>query len=216
MIDYLQEERAKAELEPCTFQPDTKKSKRPEELMEPKRDLYDFLSDQQRFLEYKNMKEIKTKQDDLNDELREIKKPKIDNLSNQIVDLMEDRKQKPTKDRLYQMGQEKLRAKAFKEYQDQKAAEEHASIKKSPRRADEYSPDKSYRRGKPTRTALYDMHHEKIRDKEQTKQQILYEESIRNNTQFKNKESEELRINGFKKEFRQKLAEIQRRRKAID
>lgn len=179
-------------------------------MVEPKRDLYDFLNDQQRFLEYKNLKELKGKQDNLNKELGDMKKPKIDNLSNQIVELMEDRKQKPTQERLYQAGQEKLRAKAFKEYQEQKAAEEHAKIKKSPRRGDEYSPDKSYRRGKPTRTALYDMHHEKIREKEQTKQQVLYEESMRNNTQFKNKESEELRINGFKKEFRQKLAEIQR------
>jgi len=95
---------------------------------------------------------------------------------------MGDRKQKPTQDRLYQKGQEKLRQKAFKEYQDKKAAEEHAKIKKSPRRGDDYSPDKSYRRGKPTRTALYDLHHEKLRTKEQTKQQVIYEETVRNNT----------------------------------
>lgn len=35
---------------------------------------------------------------------------------------------------------------------------------------------------------------------------------MRNNTQFKNKESDQMRINGFKKEFRLKLAEIQRAR----
>ena len=47
-----------------------------------------------------------------------------------------------------------------------------------------------------------------MRDKEHTKQQVLYEESMRNNTQFKNKESDQMRINRFKKEFRLKLAEI--------
>ena len=71
---------------------------------------------------------------------------------------MDDRKKKPTQERLYQIGQEKLRAKAFKEYQDKMAAEEHAKIKKSRRRIDDYSPDKAYRRGKPTQQALYEMH----------------------------------------------------------
>ena len=59
MIDYLQKERAQAELEECTFKPQTIKSKRPDEIVEPQRDLYEFLNDQQRFLEYKNMKKLK-------------------------------------------------------------------------------------------------------------------------------------------------------------
>jgi hypothetical protein len=35
--------------------------------------------------------------------------PTIDDLSQQIVDMMDDRKGKKTRDRLYEKGQEKLR-----------------------------------------------------------------------------------------------------------
>lgn len=60
------------------------------------------------------------------------------------------------------------------------------------------------------------MHQEKLRIKEHNRQQVLEEENMRNNTQFKNRESEEMRINRFKKEFRIALAEIQKRRRTLD
>jgi len=43
------------EMEQCSFEPDTRKSNRNERYNQP-RDLYNFLSDQQRHLENKNMK----------------------------------------------------------------------------------------------------------------------------------------------------------------
>lgn len=54
-----------AEMEHCTFAPDTLQSRRAVLNGEDQevRDLYGFLSDQQRFLEYKSMKQLKSKQD---------------------------------------------------------------------------------------------------------------------------------------------------------
>ena len=56
------EEAAYKELENCTFQPDTYDSKRHNDDVD-QRDLYEFLNDQQRFLEYKSLKSLKSKQE---------------------------------------------------------------------------------------------------------------------------------------------------------
>lgn len=53
-----QEDQAIRELDQCTFAPDTQKTRRVNNTL-ASRDLYDFLNDQQRFLEYKNLKNIK-------------------------------------------------------------------------------------------------------------------------------------------------------------
>lgn len=53
------EEASFKELEHCTFQPDTYDSKKNNN--KEQRDLYEFLNDQQRFLEYKSIKSLKSK-----------------------------------------------------------------------------------------------------------------------------------------------------------
>jgi hypothetical protein len=63
----------------CTFAPDTKKSKKG---ADQPRDLYNFLSDQQRHLENKNMKILQGKQEQVNKEVGEVtRQPKLDDLS---------------------------------------------------------------------------------------------------------------------------------------
>ena len=50
----------------------------------------------------------------LDRELKEVKKqPEIDELSKQIVEMMDDRKAQPTSDRLYAYGMNKLRQKTI-------------------------------------------------------------------------------------------------------
>lgn len=53
----------------CTFVPDTRKSKKAQD--QP-RDLYNFLSDQQRHLENKNMKILQGKQEQVDKEVCEV------------------------------------------------------------------------------------------------------------------------------------------------
>ena len=76
------------------------------------RDLYEFLNDQQRFLEYKSLKSLKSKQEAIDLELKEVKpKPELDGLSVQLVNMMDDRRYQTTHDRLYAVGKEKIRSK---------------------------------------------------------------------------------------------------------
>lgn len=105
------EEKAYKELENCTFQPDTYDSKRHNDDVE-QRDLYEFLNDQQRFLEYKSLKSLKSKQEAIDAELKEVKpKPELDGLSVQLVNMMDDRRYQSTHDRLYAVGKDKIRTK---------------------------------------------------------------------------------------------------------
>ena len=69
----------------------------------------------------------------------------------------------------------------------------------------------SYHRGKPTRAALYDLHQDILKHKEQVKKAQEYEDYLKANTRFRNKESDEHRIEGFRKEFYQNLLEIKNR-----
>lgn len=97
-----QEQQAQRELQECSFTPNTARSKRPGEELVPPRDLYGFLSDQQRFLETKNMKMMKMKQETMEGENTDITaQPKLDGLSMQIADMLENRKGSPTHKRLY-------------------------------------------------------------------------------------------------------------------
>ena len=104
-LEAKQRAQAEKELKECSFRPDTHRSKRPGEEMVPPRDLYGFLSDQQRFLETKNMKMMKMKQETMEGENTEITaQPKLDGLSVQIADMLDDRKGSPTHKRLYNKG----------------------------------------------------------------------------------------------------------------
>ena len=59
-------------MEECTFIPDTTISKRPgEPLNQQPRELYGFLSDQQRYLEVKNLKIMRGQQDKVDEDLSE-------------------------------------------------------------------------------------------------------------------------------------------------
>ena len=83
--------------------------------MQP-RDLEHFLDDVKRYEAQKKeklTKRIEDKQAKTHEE--ETFKPAVDELSSQIVDMMEDRKGILTQDRLYNKGQEKLRQIAAKE-----------------------------------------------------------------------------------------------------
>jgi hypothetical protein len=80
--------------------------------------------------------------------------------------MMEDRKGQKTYDRLYKKGYESLREKSLKEYESRATAEESFN-KKSPSRGDISDPNVSYHRGKPARTALYELHTDILRAKQE-------------------------------------------------
>jgi hypothetical protein len=76
-LEALQREKRAKEVEECSFTPATNKPRFSEQ-----RDLYGFLSDQQRFLENKNMKILQNKQEKVEKEVEEIRsQPKLDSLS---------------------------------------------------------------------------------------------------------------------------------------
>ena len=73
--------------------------------MNTTRDLGTFLEDQQRFLENKEGKIEQRKADRGNQEVEELYlQPKLDDLSVQIVEMMDERKGQTTYDRLYKKG----------------------------------------------------------------------------------------------------------------
>jgi len=97
---------ADKEVEDCTFTPVMPTKKKGDQA----RDINHFLEDQQKYLEGKNMKAAKRKQDVMEEEDKQIKTgPMLDQLSSQIVEMMSERKGIKTGDRLYLKGQEKLR-----------------------------------------------------------------------------------------------------------
>ena len=79
-IARLREDEDARVMQECNFQPYTSASKRPGEDQTP-RDLYDFLSDQQRFLENTNLKTLKIKQEAVEQEIGEVREPMIDPVS---------------------------------------------------------------------------------------------------------------------------------------
>ena len=89
------------------------------------RDLSTFLEDQQRFLENKEGKIEQRNADRGNQEVEELYlQPKLDDLSVQIVEMMDERKGQTTYDRLYKKGYESLREKSLREYEKKMAAED--------------------------------------------------------------------------------------------
>jgi len=66
-----------------------------------------------------------------------------------------------------------------------------------------------HRRGKPTQEALYDLHSEQLRKQEIRREWLAQREAEEvKKGKFVNLESSELRIQGFKKEFRQVLYKV--------
>jgi len=130
------------------------------------RDLSTFLEDQQRFLENKEGKIEQRKADRGNQEVEELYlQPKLDDLSVQIVEMMDERKGQTTYDRLYKKGYESLREKSLREYEKKMAAEDQ-SFRESPSRNISYDPNRSYHRGKEAKTALYELHTDILRAKQ--------------------------------------------------
>ena len=112
-VAQLGEDQDAREMAECNFHPQTYASKRAGD--DQPRDLYDFLSDQQRFLENTNLKAMKIKQDTVDQEISELREPHIDPVSQQIVELMKDRNSVPTAERLYKQGAERQRKKLIDE-----------------------------------------------------------------------------------------------------
>ena len=155
--------------------------------------------------EFKGTKEIQIFDSKCDLELKEVKpKPELDGLSVQLVNMMDDRRYQTTHDRLYAVGKEKIRTKnlqAVKEKQQQRRALSSTKALQSA----------GYHRGKPTRAALYDLHADILKHKDEVKKAQEYEDYLRANTRFRNKESDEHRIEGFRKEFYQNLLDIKNR-----
>lgn len=104
-LAYMQHEQAEKELEGCTFEPDTYNSKRIGEIEEGPRHFYEFLDHKQRFLEHKNLKALEMMHDELDREMDEVRDgPQIDDLSNQLVGMMNERRNEPAHQRLYKHG----------------------------------------------------------------------------------------------------------------
>lgn len=118
------------------------------------------------------MKAIRGNQSKIDNEMRHVTHaPEVDDLSNQIVDMMDDRKDQHTHDRLYLQGQEKLRNQTLRDYQEKKAIEKHFKRGETlGARGEEFDPNAEYHRGKPTQEALYEMHQELLRKQELKRQ----------------------------------------------
>ena len=125
----------------CTFEPELHQSRYPTTNNTP-RDLDTFLTDQQRFLEKKQDKQLKAMHENSNKEVEELHlQPKLDDLSMQIVDMMDDRKGQKTYDRLYKKGYESLRYKSQIEQETKLAEEEHSFRRPSPSRYESNDPN---------------------------------------------------------------------------
>lgn len=97
------------ELDQCTFQPDMYATKA--NAQSRPRNVNQFIKDQEKYLEYKNMNTKKAQQEKMMKEKEAFtKKPQVDNLSKQIVELMHERKDENTHERLYKLGKDKLQA----------------------------------------------------------------------------------------------------------
>ena len=165
-LKYAQAKKEEDELKDCTFEPDTYQSRKADPNINTTRELDEFLGDQQRFLENKEEKVKKWKMDNTLKEVEELSlQPKLDDLSRQIVDMMDDRKGQKTHERLYKKGYESLRDKIQQDFDKKALEEEHSMRKASPSRLDITDPNATYHRGKPAKAALYELHSDILRSK---------------------------------------------------
>jgi len=115
---------------------------------------------------------------------------------------MKDRNQVPTAERLYKHGAEKQRKKLIDEKLKNQEAEMHAMRVKVPKTG-EQSPVRESHRGTDTGLALNELHEQIENKKEEMRQQQKQSDMRNNNTLFKNRESDTMIIQAFRKEFRQ-------------
>jgi len=118
---------------------------------------------------------------------------------------MDDRKGKDTKSRLYEKGQEKLRKLNNEEQRKKIEGEVHAMQKQSSLVGEAKD---GHRGGMPTGNALYNLHLDRLRKQESIRSKETQDRMELSKTTYKNKESEMLRIQNFKKEFRIRLTEV--------
>ena len=136
----------------------------------------------------------------LREETKELKKgPEIDNLSKQIVQMMDERKGETTNDRLYKYGKEKIRDITIKQLtlQSHSTKDLHERVSQKPPH-----------RGRPTQDALYDLHQQLKEKKEAITEQENQKALIMAKKNFQIPKSENLIIQGFKKEFRTELGKL--------
>lgn len=206
-VKKWKEEQAKEAEKECTFTPTmytksyvSNHQQRDGNEKDKKKDLQAFLDDQSRYMEHKEMNTKKMQQELRGKEIDEVKKaPEIDILSKQIVEMMVERKNQPTYDRLYQSGKDKLREISEQEKNPSKALSENINAKTS-----QVDPN---RRGKPIQEALYEMHKEHLKNNELKKLENEMKEAMKvQAAKFVNSDNDQIRINGFKREFRLMLS----------
>jgi len=73
---------------------------------------------------------------------------------------------------------------------------------------DSYDPERTFHRGKPAREALYDLHTDILKKKQEAEEQKQMELDQQASQLPKLKESEVLRLEAFKREFRGKVNEL--------
>ena len=73
---------------------------------------------------------------------------------------------------------------------------------------DSYDPDRTFHRGKPAREALYDLHTEILKKKQEKEDQEEFDIKQMASNLPKSKQSQNLRIQSFKTEFKNKLNDI--------
>ena len=141
-IAQKQDETKDKDLEGCTFQPELVAQTNHQE---PKRNLDQFIQDQQKFLEKVNKKREDAKQQNAIDETS-VMHPSIDETSKRIVEeKLADRKNKPTHERLYNLN---------KELQQKKQQKLQEIIEQSKSQAEHNVP--LTKRDKPLDQTLYD------------------------------------------------------------
>jgi len=96
--------------------------------------------------------------------------PKLNDISMAIADQMESRDE-PAPYRLYKKGATKLRS--INEKEQQKKLNESKVETRQFTLYDSYDPDRTFHRGKPAREALYDLHTDILKKKQE--KEIQYE-----------------------------------------
>ena len=105
----MAEEAANKPDDDCTFTPNLYTTVKKADGQKP-RDINKFLSDLERYQESKNLKQEQAMMRMQSEQLMQIKtQPQIDELSKQIVEMMDERKLEPAHSRLYKKGKEKIR-----------------------------------------------------------------------------------------------------------
>lgn len=118
--------------------------------------------------------------------------------------MMDNRRSVDTQSRLYQHGVDKVRRTNENEHQKKIEGVMHSQMKSTALIPD----NREGHRGVPAGEGLFALGQEKLRKQEEKKMAIENEKSRLANSTFKNKESDALRIQAFKREFRIRLSQI--------